>query len=80
MQCLDLIEHQEQPRVARVLEDRQDALQKAQGTEVIDVALDAGIALHTGVNVGLACHPRQKTVGDFLFFLKQGLSVGTKSQ
>ena len=63
LQGLDLVEHQDQPGVARVAQDRQQALEEAQGGEVVDVALDPGGPLGRGADVRLAGEPGDQPLG-----------------
>ena len=50
--------------MAGVAQHHEEALEKAQRAEVIDLALDAGDALDVGPDVRLAADPRQDPLGD----------------
>lgn len=58
-----LIEHYHQPREARVAEDDEQALEEAEGAEVIEISLDAGVPLGRGANVRLPADPGQERFG-----------------
>ena len=61
---LDLIQHQHQPGVARVAEDDKQALEKAEGAEVVDLALHARRALDGCGHVRLRTDPGEDPVGE----------------
>ena len=63
LQGLDLVEHQDQPGVARVAQDRQQPLEEAQRGEVVDLPLEPGGPLGRGADVRLAREPGDQPVG-----------------
>ena len=63
LERLDLVEDEHQPGVAGVLQDQQQPPEKAQGGEVVHVALDAGGPLDRGGDVGLAGEPGDQPLG-----------------
>ena len=63
LQRLHLVEHQQQPGMARVAEHVQQPLQEAQRAEVVELAPDPGAPLGRGRDVRLAAQPGRERVG-----------------
>ena len=60
---LDLVQHQHQPGVARVAEDDKQALEEAEGAEVVDLSLHAGRAFDGSGHVRLRTDPGEDAIG-----------------
>ena len=78
LERLDLVEHHHQPRKAGVAQDDEQALEEAEGAEVIEVALDASVPLGRGADVGLPADPGQQRVGGGALVPRHGPSPGAE--
>ena len=63
LQRLDLVEHEQQARVAGVAQHGEQPLEEAQRPEVVEVAPDAGRALGGRGHLRLAAHPGDQAIG-----------------
>ena len=70
LEGLDLVEHQDQPGVARVAQDGEQAPEEAEGGELVDVPLDPGRLLGRAPDMRLPRQPGDEAVGG------RGIAVG----
>ncbi len=57
LERLHFVQNDEQPRMSAVAQHRQQALEEAERTEVVQLALDTGNSAYRGGDVGLAAQP-----------------------
>ena len=72
---LDLVEHDQHPHVTGVSEDRQDALEEVERTEVVDVALHPGIPLGLRGHVRLSREPGEDPLSNRVLAVDLGPAI-----
>src|SRR5262245_54275359 len=79
LQGFDFVQHQHQPWVTGIPQNRQHALQEAQRPKMVDLTLDPRMALDTGRDVRRAREPGNQAVGDLLSITCESLSVSSQA-
>ncbi len=78
LQGFDLVEDEQQPRIAAVAQHDEQPLQEAQGAEMVEVAADAGDSASGGRDVWLAGEPGQHGLRGGLVTRDRGAAIAAQ--